>query len=125
MVGVAVVLTGEPPQPGHGPDGARRDVEFAPGQLNIVTGESQTGKSALLTIVEYCLGRDSMRVPAGPISDTVSWYGALWQISPGARAFVGRPAPAPGRASTQQAMLEFGDDTPRASSARRPRRQHR
>ena len=95
----------------YGPDGARRDVEFAPGQLNIVTGESQTGKSALLTIVEYCLGRDSMRVPAGPISDTVSWYGALWQISPGARAFVGRPAPAPGRASTQQAMLEFGDDT--------------
>lgn len=95
----------------YGPDGARRDVDFAPGQLNIVTGESQTGKSALLTIVEYCLGRDSMRVPAGPISDTVAWYGALWQIGPGARAFVCRPAPAPGRASTQQAMLEFGDDT--------------
>lgn len=94
----------------YGPGGSRRDVEFTPGQLNIVTGESQTGKSALLTIVEYCLGRDSMRVPAGPISDTVSWYGALWQLSPGARAFVGRPAPAPGRASTQQAMLEFGDD---------------
>jgi hypothetical protein len=95
----------------YGPSGERRDVAFEPGQLNIVTGESQTGKSALLTIVEYCLGRDSMRVPAGPISDTVTWYAALWQLAPGARAFVGRPAPAPGRASTQQAMLEFGDDS--------------
>lgn len=98
-------------------NGERRDVEFAVGELNIVTGESQTGKSALLTIVEYCLGRDTMRVPAGPISDSVAWYGALWQFAPGARAFVGRPAPAPGRASTQQAMLEFGDDTLMAPSA--------
>jgi hypothetical protein len=95
----------------YGRDGRRRDVVFAPGELNIVTGESQTGKSALLTIVEYCLGRDSLRVPAGPITDTVTWYGALWQLTLGARAFVGRPAPAAGRASTQQAMLEFGDDT--------------
>jgi hypothetical protein len=90
-------------------DGERRTVEFRPGALNIVTGESQTGKSALLTIVEYCLGRDSMRVPVGPITDTVVWYAALWQMDEG-RAFVARPAPAAGRASTQQAMLEFGTD---------------
>lgn len=89
-------------------DGRERHVEFSPGQLNVVTGESQTGKSALLTIVEFCQGRGSMRVPAGPISGTVAWYGALWQLEDGARAFVARPAPAVGRASTQQAMLEFG-----------------
>ncbi len=89
-------------------DGRERRVGFNPGQLNVVTGESQTGKSALLTIVEFCQGRDSMRVPAGPISDSVAWYGALWQLEGGARAFVARPAPAQGRASTQQAMLEFG-----------------
>jgi hypothetical protein len=88
--------------------GRRRSVEFQPGRLNIVTGESQTGKSALLTIVEYCLGRDSIRVPVGPISDTVTWYGTLWQLDGEARAFAARPAPQPGRASTQLAMLEFG-----------------
>jgi hypothetical protein len=92
----------------YGRDGRQRYVAFRPGALNVVTGESQTGKSALLTIAEYCLGRDSMRVPVGPITDTVEWYGALWQLDQGARAFVGRPAPQPGRASTQQAMLEFG-----------------
>jgi len=72
-------------------DGRTRRVEFAPGALNIVTGESATGKSALLTIVEYCLGRSTMLVPVGPISTTVAWYGALWQLE-GTRAFVARPA---------------------------------
>ena len=90
-------------------EGEPRTVDFKVGSLNVVTGESRTGKSALLTIVEYCLGRDSMRVPVGPITDTVVWYATLWQLDHG-RAFVARPAPAAGRASTQQAMLEFGND---------------
>ena len=53
-------------------DGRTRTVGFRTGQLNIVTGESRTGKGALLTIADYCLGRDSMQVPAGPITDTVA-----------------------------------------------------
>lgn len=88
-------------------DGRTRRLDFEPGRLNVVTGESQTGKSALLTIVEYCLGRSTMLVPVGPISNTVVWYGALWQLEHG-RAFVARPAPAEGRAGTSLAMLEFG-----------------
>ncbi|WP_222193298.1 DUF3732 domain-containing protein [Modestobacter italicus] len=90
-------------------DGRTRSVDFVVGALNIVTGESQTGKSALLTIVEYCLGRSQVLVPVGPISDTVVWYSALWQLDDG-RAFVARPAPAKGKASTTLAMLEFGAD---------------
>ena len=92
----------------YGRNGRQRTVAFRAGELNIVTGESQTGKSALLTIVEYCLGRDSIRVPVGPITDTVTWYGALWQLDGAARVFIARPAPQPGRSSTQLAMLEFG-----------------
>lgn len=95
--------------------GARRDVRFRPGQLNIVSGESKTGKSALLTITEFCLGRSKNLIPAGgPISRTVAWFGSLWQLGDdpaGARAFVARPAPSPGRSSSQRAMLEFGDAT--------------
>lgn len=92
-------------------DGRRRDVRFAPAQLNIVTGESKTGKSALLTITEFCLGRDQYLIPAGPIANHVAWYASLWQLTDdpdGPRAFVARPAPGRGRASTQRAMLEFG-----------------
>jgi energy-coupling factor transporter ATP-binding protein EcfA2 len=92
-------------------DGRTRRLDFAPGQLNIVTGESGTGKSALLTIVEYCLGRDTNLVPVGPISDTVEWYAALWQLDDsGGRAFVARPKPPGQNASTSVAMLEFGSD---------------
>lgn len=92
-------------------DGRRRDVRFLPGRLNIVTGESKTGKSALLTITEYCLGRNSYLVPVGPITNHAVWFGSLWQLSAdsrGPRAFVARPAPAEGQQSTQRAMLEFG-----------------
>jgi Protein of unknown function (DUF3732) len=92
-------------------DGRTRRLDFVPGRLNIVTGESGTGKSALLTIAEYCLGRSTNMVPVGPISDTVEWYAALWQLDgSGARAFVARPKPAGHNASTSVAMLEFGND---------------
>jgi hypothetical protein len=91
-------------------DGRIRRLDFVPGALNIVTGESGTGKSALLTIIEYCLGRDTILVPVGPITDTVEWYGALWQLDDreGGRAFVARPKPVGQNASTSTAMLEFG-----------------
>lgn len=99
-------------------DGRIRRLNFELGALNIVTGESQAGKSALLTIVEYCLGRSTMMVPLGPIADTVVWYSTLWQLDDGGRAFVARPAPAAGKASTSVAMLEFGStlDAPPLSS---------
>lgn len=90
--------------------GRRRVLNFVPGALNIVTGESKTGKSALLDIVEYCLGRDTMQMPVGPITSTVAWYAALFTLDGGGRAFVARPAPRQGRASTQRAMLRFGAD---------------
>ncbi|MYR92296.1 MULTISPECIES: DUF3732 domain-containing protein [unclassified Streptomyces] len=89
--------------------GDQQVLEFTPGTLNVVTGESKTGKSALLEIIESCLGRDTLQMPVGPITSTVSWYATLFQLDTG-RAFVGRPAPKPGKASTQQAMLTFGAD---------------
>ncbi len=88
--------------------GRRRLINFRQG-LNVITGSSATGKSALLEMVEYCLGRNTLTTPVGPIRDTVSWYGLLIALD-NQRAFVGRPAPAVGNASTQQAMLEFGVD---------------
>lgn len=91
-------------------DGRERLVEFKPGTLNVVTGESRTGKSALLTIVDYCLGRDTARVPAGPIASTVAWFGTLWQLEGGSRAFLARPAMKRGASSNSQAMLEFGGE---------------
>lgn len=107
----------------HG-DGRVRHLDFKPGALNIVTGQSETGKSALLTIIDYCLGRSEMNVPVGIISSTVAWYGSLWEIEgtgPQAlRAFVGRPKPADGAKSSSVAMLEMavGLEPPAAAGLR-------
>ena len=92
-------------------DGRTRRLDFAPGQLNIVTGESKTGMSALLTITEYCLGRKEYLVPAGPIETAVSWYAILWQLGPdpeGDRALTARPAPMEGQKTTTRMMLALG-----------------
>jgi hypothetical protein len=93
----------------YGQEGQRRLIEFKVGELNIVTGMSSTGKSALLDIVEFCLGRTSVVLPVGPISSAVAWYAVLLQLPQG-QAFVARPSPRPGLASTQRGMLEFGAD---------------
>ncbi len=90
--------------------GDRQVVEFKPGALNVVTGSPGTGKSALLDIVEFCLGRSTVTMPVGPITQTVAWYAVLLQLPAGGRAFVGRPAARPGAASSQLAMLEIGGD---------------
>src|SRR3954467_8662705 len=89
--------------------GDRQVVKFTPGALNVVTGSPGTGKSALLDIVEFCLGRSTITMPVGPITQTVAWYAVLLQL-PGGRAFVARPAGQPGAASSQLAMLEIGAD---------------
>ena len=89
--------------------GEQRIIRFRPGALNIVTGISATGKSALLDIVDFCLGRSTLTMAVGPISDLVEWYAVIVQL-PNGQAFVARPAARRGAASTQLAMLELGND---------------
>lgn len=87
--------------------GERRDVEFKPDALNIVSGDAQTGKSSLLDIVEYCLGNSEPRVPMGRITQTVQWYAVRFQL-PTTRVIAARPRPEPGRESQERAMLTVG-----------------
>ena len=85
--------------------GRRRDVEFRLGALNILTGKSKTGKSAILDIVEYCLGRNAVTIPTGVISDRASWYYVIVQFS-NERVLICRPNPE--GASTNRAMVRTG-----------------
>ena len=86
--------------------GQTREIHFHPGELNIITGESGTGKSSLIGILRFLLVADSPHVPLGPIQNTVAWYGLLAHVGD-TKFFVGRPAPAHG-ATTAQAMLVVG-----------------
>lgn len=56
-------------------NGEKRILNFELGSLNIITGDSKTGKSALIEIIDYCLGSGDCRIPEGIIRQTVSWVG--------------------------------------------------
>jgi hypothetical protein len=88
-------------------DGEVRKLPFRTGQVNIITGKSNTGKSAIIQIVDYCLGRSSFNIPEGVIRDTVTWYGVVYQISNN-QVLVAKPAPPEDQISQSLVYLEVG-----------------
>ncbi|MGW2638553.1 DUF3732 domain-containing protein [Streptomyces sp. NPDC001348] len=92
--------------------GQVRTVPFRPGTLNIVTGDSRRGKSALLTIIDYCLASADYPVKAGIVRKYVSAY-AVTLTKPGQQLFVARRAPDAGNAvSTVLCVLSQAPDSP-------------
>ena len=60
--------------------GAIRELSFKRGAVNIITGRSLTGKSAIVEIIDYCLGRSTFLIPEGVIRDTVAWYAVVFSL---------------------------------------------
>jgi hypothetical protein len=60
--------------------------------VNIITGKSNTGKSAIIDIIDYCMGKSSFNIPEGIIRDTVRWYAVLYQHND-SQVLVAKPAP--------------------------------
>lgn len=52
----------------------RRIIPFEIGKLNIIYGASQTGKSAIIPIIDYCLCSKTNRIPAGTIRENCSAF---------------------------------------------------
>ena len=52
----------------------RRIITFETGKLNIIYGASQTGKSAIIPIIDYCLCSTTNRIPAGTIRENCSAF---------------------------------------------------
>lgn len=73
-------------------DGLIRDLNFNLGTVNIITGESKTGKTALIDIINYCLGSDDCRISEGVIRDTVDWFSILLQFK-SEQVFIARQNP--------------------------------
>lgn len=88
-------------------DGRVRTLSLKPGEVNVVTGASKTGKSALIDIVDYCLGSGSCRVPDGIIRRSVSWFGLRLQLG-GGQAFVARRCPPRGSDASDECYLVAG-----------------
>ncbi|WP_188064364.1 DUF3732 domain-containing protein [Sphingobium sp. KCTC 72723] len=54
-----------------------RELDFHPGVVNVISGASKTGKSAVIPIIDYCLASDKCAIPVGVIRENCSWFGVV------------------------------------------------
>lgn len=54
-----------------------KEIPFELGKVNVITGASRTGKSAIIPIVDYCLGSKECAIPVNIIRDACSWFGVV------------------------------------------------
>jgi signal recognition particle subunit SEC65 len=87
--------------------GAIREVLFNTGTLNVLTGASKTGKSAIIDIVDYVTGRSECNVADGIIRKYVGWYALLFQLNEG-QIFIARRNPDPGDRTHSDIYMDRG-----------------
>lgn len=93
----------------YGHNGKVRRLPFKLGRVNIITGKSKSGKSAVGDIIDYCLGGSSCNIADGVIRENVAWYGLLLQFDD-ERVFVARKNPELGQQSTSYCYIEIGKE---------------
>ena len=87
---------------------APRILTFALSKVNVISGNSRTGKSAIIPIIDYCLGSSECLIPIDTIRDSVSWFGALF-VGENGRLLLARKGPDGNRAS-DDFHVEFGNE---------------
>jgi hypothetical protein len=86
-------------------NGDVRELRFQIGALNIITGGSKTGKSAIIDIIDYVTGRSECNVADGVIRKYVGWYALLFQLNDG-QIFVARRTPEVGERTSADIYLD-------------------
>lgn len=61
--------------------GKIRRVHFENNKVNIITGSSGTGKSEILSIIDYCLFGSKPDITEEIINENVNWYGITFTIN--------------------------------------------
>jgi hypothetical protein len=82
-----------------------RDVEFTPGAVNVISGSSKAGKSAVIPIIDYCLASEKCAIPVGTIRNTCAWFGLLVDTDEGLKLFA-RAEPGNQKSTDDMFVLE-------------------
>ncbi|ABK17706.1 DUF3732 domain-containing protein [Syntrophobacter fumaroxidans] len=67
-----------------------RRLPFEKGKVNVISGGSRTGKSAIIPIIDYCLGSKKCRIPVNTIRNSCEWFGVVVQTGTGEKLFARR-----------------------------------
>ncbi|MDD6485580.1 MAG: DUF3732 domain-containing protein [Spirochaetales bacterium] len=58
-----------------------RELKFEPEKINLITGDSSTGKTDIINIIYYCLFDENRKITESIINENVDWYGIKLQIN--------------------------------------------
>ena len=97
-----------------GVEGQVRVVTLVPDKVNIVTGGSGTGKSALIKAIDYCLGSGKCELPAHVRRRSVA-VGVKWVLGD-AEMIIGRIIPPVGQRTSTHMFVSHGRDLSLPSS---------
>lgn len=85
--------------------GELRDIDFVPGVVNVISGSSKAGKSAVIPIIDYCLGSEGCAIPVGTIRKTCAWFGILIETGEGLK-LLARAEPGKQKSTDDMLILE-------------------
>ena len=57
-----------------------RIIDLKLGTLNVIHGASKKGKSAIIHIIDWCLGSSENTIPQGTVTDYTSCFGLILKI---------------------------------------------
>lgn len=89
-------------------NGKKRELEFEPNKVNVITGDSNTGKTAILEIIDYCYFSSKSTISESIINENVSWYGLRININD-KKYTIGRKALFEGNVSNEYYFSSIGE----------------
>lgn len=55
-------------------NGTSRELKFLPNKVNVITGRSNTGKTAIIDIIDYCFFASRSKISESTINENALWY---------------------------------------------------
>lgn len=93
-----------------GTGGRHREITFNPGEMNIITGASGTGKSAIIKAIDYCLGSSKCELPVH-IRRRCLAVGVKW-VADEQEMIIGRIIPPVGQTTSTKMYASAGRNLP-------------
>lgn len=82
-----------------------RTLHFELGKVNVISGASRTGKSAVIPIIDYCLGASTCSIPVNTIRKHCEWFGIVVATEQGEK-LLARKEPGNQRSTNDMYLLE-------------------